>query len=213
MVEPYQFIYWKGHDDYKDTSKKNELFREFASSICKDNPSINITGKFNVIIKYFCMHFVNTNILFSIGPQVKKLWDDVFEDCKSYFAREKNLKSGSGSDFGGPSSDKYSIDIYEKMRFITKFLYDSDGDVFSTMNSSNLKNIIWKRQFPNDTNQKKPKTPKVDRYAEEKLNEKAKLTDILSKLLDKFDDMADRKSKKRKHNPKFDDEDSDEEEH
>lgn len=46
MVEPYKFIYWKEHVDYKDTSKKKEVFRNFALEISKQHPSISITGKF-----------------------------------------------------------------------------------------------------------------------------------------------------------------------
>ena len=46
MVEPYKCIYWKKDDNYKDTTKKNELFRNFALEINKQHPSISITGKF-----------------------------------------------------------------------------------------------------------------------------------------------------------------------
>lgn len=114
------------------------------------------------------------------------MWDDVFENCKTFFAKEKHLKSGSGSDMAGPSNEKYSIDIYNKMRFITPFLYNSDGDVLTTNNLEN----IWKRKLPVENKLKKHKAPKWDKFAENKVNEKNKLTDILSKMLLKFDDIT-----------------------
>lgn len=145
------------------------------------------------------MYFV-----YFVGPQVRKMWEDLVDNCKNFFAREKKLKSGSGTfDFPGSSKDKYTIDIYNKMRFITNYLYDLDQDgICSTINSSEKK-TIWKRELPAKKNQNSPKIPKLDKFAENKRNEKVAVVDILSKILMKFDDMTSNKTECKNSNSKF----------
>ena len=134
------------------------------------------------------------------GEEIKKMWEDVYNDCKLYYDQEKILKSGSGA-IPGPSNRKYPTDIYEKMRFIQKYTYNPDGDICSTRNNNIQKKNIWElEREESDTKTRKPKVPKLDAFAANKVNEKEKLTNLLERLVNKIEDVADKRTSLENNN-------------